>query len=191
MIKGFILAIFFLCSSLYAYPKCSDDLKPALHMLYQFPETRAVIERAEKEGPFQIFSAPFRSNSGAMWDSSDRSIVINTNKKANYGQVTRSILFEMHNVISHRQFVHLDHLAETGKISKDVYVESVERIEYDNAKKTAALMRSGVSQGFFPEGAYCEVHTNFEDHFKLQKQCGHSQAIAAIYDQISRNKFFR
>lgn len=191
MIKGFVLSIFLLCGSLYAYPKCSEDLKPALHMLYQCPDTRAVIERAEKEGAFQIYKAPFPSNSGAMWDSSNRSIVINTNKKANYGQVTRSILFEMHNVISHRQFVHLDRLAETGKISKEIYIESVERIEYNNALQTAQLMRNGVSQGFFPEGAYCEVHSNFEDHFKLQKQCGHSQAIAAIYDQMSRNRFFR
>ncbi len=187
--KKYLLIPLLLLSSLYAYPRCAPELKSALDTIYHFPEGKKLISDVEAEGPISIHWARFHSKSPAMWVGDDRAIVINANVPRPHGEVIRSIFFELHNAIAEKRFERLDWLAENRQISKNDYVESVERIEHENACAVAALVEKAISQGYFPPNARWHIAHDFETHYMIQRENGHSGNIASLYDSLSRKYY--
>ena len=181
---------FLLFNSLFAYPTCCPHLEQALAAIYRYPAGKELIAQVEKEGPLNIYCAPFTSKSPAMWVTGDRAIVINTNQRHTFGEVVRSIFFELHNALTDRKFIELDQLAERGGISKNGYVEGIERIEHQNARTVARSIEKAIRSNYFPADSWWPIPFDFETHYRIQRETGHSNNIAAIYDQISRSNYY-
>ncbi len=186
MKRCLFIFILLLSSSLFAYPQHTPKLCKPLHALYQVEETKQIILKAESEGPIRVRLVPLGpKGSNAMWIPSKRSIYLNSSIPRSEGVAIRSILFELHNSLSNSQFDYYNGLVQAGKISKAAYVETIERIEHQNALQTAALLERGIRNNQFPLTARWNVLHNFETHFQLQKKAGHSQFIAYNYDTMN------
>lgn len=182
----YALILFLLCSSLFAYPTCSRDLESAVQMIYHFPEGKKLIEEVEAKGALRIYRAPFNSHSCALWSGDDRSIVINSNQSRTFGEIVRSIFFELHNAKADGQFLQLDRMASSGQINKAQYIESIERLEHQNAYQTSHSIQQAIRGGYFPQDAAWPIYADFQAHYRIQKQTGHSADIASVYDSICR-----
>lgn len=186
IMKIILLFLLVLSGTVFGYPiSSSDSINQALWRIYHLPEGQALIEQVEKEGSIYVYYAPFKGNSSALWNGHERSIVINSNKQRSFGELVRSIFFELHNAAEESSFNLLDSYAKQGQFLKDEYVEAVERLEHQNAVRTASILEKGVRLGLFPVDAKLPVLPNFNQHFKIQKQCGHSSQIAAAYDCLT------
>jgi hypothetical protein len=164
----------------------SPHVKQAFHLIQNLPEARQLIQSIEKEGSvkIEILNLP-QESFDAFWDGGRRTIRVNAGKNEKLGVLICSILFELHNASTNQQLKKMTTLAANGMISKDQYVESIERMEHENAIKTCALLNKGISINLFPPEAYWPILPDFEDHYKIQQIHGHSAWIAAQYDSIS------
>lgn len=171
------------------------ELKKTVMTLQKLPEFRILLAQISQEGKVGIEMAPSYSESfDAMWDSSRRVIMVNPNKRTSEGNLICSIIFEMHNASTDKQFVELVKKAREGSISKDDFVLSVERMEHDNCLKTIAILQKGMANGIFPDTSKWKVFKNFEDHYKIQQIHGHSGWLADSYDRyrnqsVNRNLY--
>lgn len=161
-------------------------LYQAVQSIYKVPEARTLAYSLEFDGPITVRMGDFgRATSDAMWRSAERCILLNNAKRWTEGRKIASILFEMHNASINRELCYIDSLARSGNLSKEEYILTVERVEYNNVIKTRALIDKGISMGVFPKDAYFPVLKNFEDHLKLQQEAGHSAFIARNYERIT------
>lgn len=185
--KKILFLLIFSPTLLFAYPSVSKDLKPLVDTLWYFPESQEVLKKVEQKGGISIFSSSFNSFSSALWNGTDREIVLNSSSRRSRGEKMRSILFELHNALADEDFIRIDKMAASGTLSKEDYVEMIERLEYKNALETKQIIDRGIAQGYFPKDMVWPIFTNFEDHFNMQLQTGHSKAIAALYESIRAN----
>ena len=170
-----------------AYPTHSRQLTQPVQALYRLEETKQLLAMAEKEGPIKIYTASFGFEaSNAAWMAYERTVYLNFSKPRSQGSLISSIVFELHNALCSRQFAHYDHLASKGQISRNQYIEAIERIEYMNAHKTAEILYKGVRRGIFPSDAFWCIAPTFEEHYQVQIEAGHSALIGYIYDDIIR-----
>lgn len=185
------LALFFLlmCSSfpLAAYPNHPRELSRPVQTLYRLGETKQLLMMAEKEGAINIRTALFGFEaSNAAWMASERTIYLNFSKPRSQGSLIASIVFELHNALSSNEFAYYDRLAMNRQISRQKYIEAVERLEYANAHKTAYILYKGIRKGVFPDDAFWCIAPTFEEHYTVQIEAGHSGLIGCIYDDIIR-----
>ncbi len=178
-----------LCGSLplAAYPTHPRELSRPVQTLYRLEETRQLLAMAEKEGAINIRTATFGFEaSNAAWMASERTIYLNFSKPRSPGSLIASIVFELHNALSSREFAYYDRLAMKGQLTRQKYIEAVERLEYANAHKTAHILYKGVRKGIFPSDAFWCIAPTFEEHYQVQIEAGHSGLIGCIYDDIIR-----
>jgi len=165
-------------------------INDALKTLHKLPEVKALFQRVEKEGVIHVTqNHSITAQFGAFWEGYSRNILVNIGPKSTPGTILCSILFELHNAATDRDFAKLAFQASSGKLTKQEYVEKVERLEHSNAIKTVRLLEKGIREGYFPKTARWPIFENFEDHFRLQKQTGHSQWIANRYDEIRARSY--
>ncbi|MCC5831576.1 MAG: hypothetical protein JJU12_00840 [Chlamydiales bacterium] len=188
--KKYLILPFLLFSSLFAYPRCSPQLETALQAIYRFPEGKKLIEEVEADGPVSIHWAPFPANSQARWESDTRAIVINSKMRPSYGDTVRSIFFELHNAKVDKEFERIDWLALQRRLSKNDYVEAIERLEHQNALRVGTLIEQGIRQGYFPPSSRWYIPPDFETHYRIQREAGHSGRIAALYDSLIRSHYY-
>lgn len=185
-------AIFILTGSLWAYPSCSPELQPALKQLYSLQETRQIIQQVEATGAFKIQAARLgKQEANAAWSCMERTIYINLSNPRSQGSLIRSILFEMHNALSQKEFDRLDSLAAKRALSRDHYIQAVERIEHQNALKTIALLEKGRAVQTFSMDTHWPILKNFEEHFAVQVQSGHAGQVGQLYDILSNQHYFK
>lgn len=175
--------------NIYPLTHVPSSMQKEINQLLHFPKTRQFITSLQSEGPINLNWIPMGDrNFHAFWSSKKRLVALNSSRQWNPGEKIFSILFELHNAKANKELSHLDQLASKNKISKNKYVEAVERIEYMNMLKTARLLEEGVHLGYFPKETYIPENPTFREHFKIQKECGHSAFIAKKYDDL---KFFQ
>ena len=187
--KRSLLLFLWLCASLplAAYPTHPSELSKPVQTLYRLEETKQLLTMAEKDGDIHIRTASFGFEaSNAAWMASERTIYLNFSKPRSPGSLIASIVFELHNALSSREFAYYDHLAMNRQISRQKYIEAVERLEYANARKTAYILYKGVRKGIFPADAFWCIAPTFEEHYQVQIEAGHSSLIGYIYDDIIR-----
>jgi hypothetical protein len=161
-------------------------LQNAANILLACPQARNLLSEIQKEGPINLAFLPMGSNaSNAMWKPDTRQIVINSSKKREIYDLIRSILFEMHNASSKNQFYEINKNAKKGFLSKKAYIRTIEYIEHQNALKTKNMIEWGIKNHYFPKKTRWSVCADFEEHYKLQQQSGHSSFIASVYDYIN------
>lgn len=181
----YLLSFFLLSTSLFAFTSVPEELKNEVAMIQSFPETRALVQSLEQEGPITLRYLEIKAGFNAFWASEKRVIAINSAKRWSPGEKLYSLLFELQNANADKQLKRLDELASQGQIAKQDYVESVEKAEYQNVVKTSQLLRRGIEQGYFPRGMSIPFYPNLQDHLYMQKVSGHSGAIAGKYDDLS------
>lgn len=192
MIKTIIKLIFcilVLNTSLQAIqiPQNSPKAKKAFETIQKLPEVRELIATIEQQGQVRIDVRDLpHEEFDAYWEGTERLIRINESRNEQFGIFICSLLFELHNARSNNEIGRLGDMAFNGHLSKDQYVEAVERLEYQNALQTSALLEKGVSLQIFPEDARWLLYNNFEDHYKAQQILGHSGWIANQYDSMGR-----
>ena len=165
------------------YPK---SLEGPIQRLLAFEKAEAVLDQAQKQGGISVRLAPFSvSTSNAMWRPDNRTIVLNSRRDRNEGEIIRSILFEMHNAKNHHKFEKLDRLARGGHIDKEAYVREIEWLEHQNALETKRILDDAMAMGAYPNTVFWPIHEEFEAHYKLQQLAGHSQFIAQVYDTLN------
>jgi hypothetical protein len=166
----------------------SSEVEEAMKAIQKLPESRAIFEKIQKDGSIQVLFKPLPSvDFGAMWDSDARTITVNSKSPRELGNVICSILFEMHNAMSNSQFIKLTDMAARGEITKDQYVEYVERMEHTNCMGTVSLLEKGIKAGIFPENARWNIYTNFDDHYKVQQLTDHSIWLGKNYDRMCKD----
>lgn len=181
----YLAIIFLLGSPLFAYPLSSPELNEAMQSIYCLKESHELIAQIEREGAISImWTRKELANTNAAWVPDLRTIYINGVQKRTKGSIIRSILFELHNALSDRDFSYYDTLAEQRKISMNDYVEAIERIEHRNAMKTIALLEKGIQKTIFPNDARWYIPSDFSRYFAIQIESGHATAIAQVYNSV-------
>jgi hypothetical protein len=182
----FFLAYLFSCATAFAISH-SPELGAPLKLLNRLEEGKQLIQLSEKEGSIHIKTAYLGTHaSNAAWLPEERTIYINISTKRSEGSLLRSIVFELHNAISNKQFIEVDQLAYIHHISKEGYIEAIERIEYQNAVQTSHLLEKGIRLRLFPQDAFYPVAPTFAEHFYIQKSGGHSAFIGNQYDALKQ-----
>jgi hypothetical protein len=189
----FIKTTLIILAITFCYQKCEaspfiyvpSSMQQAVSALERFPETKIVLDSFKNERGISLNWSPYGQDaSNAFWFGTKRAIVLNSSKEWDEGKKISSILLEMHNAKTNLQMYQLDQLVRKKKITRNDYVRSIEKIEHDNAVKTRTLLERGIQQGYFPSTATYPVYLNFEDHFRLQIDVGHSDFIAKHYDAM-------
>lgn len=163
---------------------CSPVLKKYVSRILELPEARELIETVQREGAISVCVSndPLSRKFRAYWDGEDRIIGINVESHDTEGEIIGSIIFELHNAAAETRLSNVDRLAAAGQINRNIYTESVERIEYENSWKAARVAEKGISKGLFPQSARLRTFNNFEEYYRLQKIGGHSACIAKNFD---------
>lgn len=193
--KSILLLLIFLVFSSFNFSEeklgknfeCNNiELKGPIEKISKVPEIVKKINKITKDGKITV-KLEYINNFDfeALWNSSNRVIIVNGNNNKKEGELITSILFELHNANADKNLAHYFSLAEKGLIDKESYVRAIEKIEHDNALETVDLLELGIKRGVFPSEAKWNIYRNFEDHYKLQQVHGHSQWIADKFDQIA------
>lgn len=157
---------------------CDNELKSTLDSVQDLESGKELLANVTRDGPITIKTEkdfPFE----AYWDPSNRTIAISTTQNRAY-----SLIFELQNAASQKEFDQLDSLAIKGNISRSDYILKVETIEYQNTRKTSAIMDEGIHLGLFSPQNKTFYHPNFEEHFQDQVKKGHSGYIGQSYDNL-------
>lgn len=182
------LVLFLLSSSLFAFNSVPKELQNEVTMLQNFPETKALVQSIENEGPVSLRWMEIKAGFNAFWSGEHRIIAINSAKRWSSGEKLYSLLFELQNAHADKELRHLDDLASKKQIDKQRYIESVEKAEYQNVVKTSQLLQRGISQGYFPRNMQIPYYPGLIEHLHMQKMSGHSDAIANKYEDLSSGK---
>lgn len=168
--------------------ECAPPLRKYLTKIQKLPEARQLISNVEREGSIRIKlnNHHLSETFGAFWDMYNRTICISDSSKNSEGDVIGSIIFELHNALANSKIEYYDNLATRRRISRENYVQAIERIEYENSKKAAAIVDKGIQLGIFPASARLNTYRNFEEHYYYQKKGGHSAWIGKSYDAYAR-----
>lgn len=166
--------------------ECDSHIKECVIKILKIPEARELVEEIQNEGPISIErnDNALSQQFGAFWDEDNRIIFVNESSHRSEGDLIGSILFELHNAAVNSKLDHYDSLAASDRISREDYVESIERIEYENSKKAAEIADKGIRSGILPRSARLPTYRNFEEHYHYQKIGGHSAWISKNYDLL-------
>lgn len=163
------------------------QLKPVVKTMERLPEVQALLELVQQSGMVKIeVISGQHGDFDAFWSGPQRTILINPQRNSSDGTLICSILFELHNALANPKLKHLTHLATMGAISKQDYVEKVERIEHQNALHTCQIIEKGIKQGIFPTSTRWTIYEDFSAHFKIQQTYGHSAWLAERYDELRK-----
>lgn len=162
------------------------ELTHAVQLIEKLPEARQLLAKIHKEGNIGIeLGTQDTGNFNGLWVANRRVIIINPDHLKNEGSLICTILFEMHNAYTNTRFLKLVNLASQGKISKEQYVENIERMEHANALSTCRILEKGMNMGIFPRTSTWSIFTDFESHYMVQQIQGHSQWLANSYESMS------
>ena len=167
-------------------PKC---LQKASEVALHLPETERLLEHILQEGPVRLDTKNALQDFQASWNCTSRTIKINLARHRELGSIISSIVFEMHNAKTDKHIEYLMQLVERGMISQDEFIESMERIEHQNALQASFLLTKGIRQGIYPKSAAWSQPVDFKRYFQIQKQAGHAGYYAKVFSKLSpRNK---
>lgn len=165
---------------------CSQEYKPALKKLEQIGEIRNLIQRVLAEGPIRITSGGTAADDyQGYWNGTDRVIVLNPALSRTLGEHISTILMELNNASTNHELMRISDMAAAGKLTKDQYVEQIERMEHKNGLNTCRLLQKGHDLGIFPRDYCWDVYKSFDDYYMLQQILGHSALIANNYNYLS------
>lgn len=167
-----------------SFNQVPQQLRSVVAKLLELPEARALLAQVSQEGSVGIVMQNDPNGQfDALWDGDSRLIKVNSHQHPNEGSWICSILFELHNAKTNKHMLDLFHSAEKNQVSKEVWVEQMERMEHANALNACRLLEKGIAQGIYPPEARWTIFYTFDDYYKLQQISGHSQWLANYYDQ--------
>lgn len=178
-----IIAFFVFFASIEANVHCSPEVEASLAAIRRLPEGKQLIESVETNGDLTIRCRNLPEHPfSALWNAETRTIEVNACRSHNR---LCSIIFELHNAKTSAELERYFDMAESGELSKEAFVEAVERMEHRNALETGKLIQAGIATGIFPKNCRWPVMQDFDSHYQVQQLYGHSQWIAARYDEVN------
>lgn len=186
-LRTLLITALLICISpnLYSITTSHPRAKEILMKIQQLPEVTKLIHEVEKEGPVRVEVMDITSaNFDAFWDSKNRIVRINERQNQVEGVFICSLIFELHNASTDGRFKQLYQMAKQGQISKEKYVENVERMEHQNALNASTILDKGIRLGIFDNSARWFILRDFNDHYRVQQMHGHSAWIARNYDRL-------
>lgn len=171
---------------------CSPELKPHLSRILEINEARECFKEAQKEGAVSVVLSdhPLCRQFGALWDVEERCILINLEAHKTFGSVIGSILFEMQNAVADSKFAKVERMAREGRLSKEAFVQGMERIEYENSLNAANIARIGIKRGLFPKDAELFTYSSFEEYYHYQGVGHHKDVYEEGFDRITSYSSF-
>lgn len=167
-----------------SFSQVPPQLKPLVTTLLTLPEARTLLAKVSQEGPVGIVMQNDPTGKfDAMWEGDSRLIKVNPHRHPNEGSWICSILFELHNASTNKHMLSLFRSAENNQVSKEAWVEQMERMEHTNALNTCRLLEKGIAQGIYPPEAHWTIFNSFDDYYMFQQITDHSQWLANKYDQ--------
>lgn len=171
------------------------QLNSVVGKLLELPEARDLLAQVSRQGGVSIILQNDTDGQfDALWDGDARVIKLNPHRHHNLGTWICSILFELHNASTNDYMLNLYRQAETNQMTKEIWVEHMERMEHANALNTCRLLEKGMAQNIYPPESRWTIFQSFDDYYKLQQISGHSQWLAKYYDQsnpYSNRKLFQ
>jgi hypothetical protein len=152
--------------------ECAHQLQKWLNAIQKIPGANDLLAGIRSEGPIRIRinNTDLSHQFGAYWDPDERTICVAVSQGVTDGSIIGSILFELHNAQVNSKLDQLSRLAIRGEISKDQYIESMERLEYINSINASKMAKTGIEMGVLPADAHLPTYSNFKEHFKMQKK---------------------
>ncbi len=165
---------------------CAREYTEALSRLRQIDEIQTLIDKVLSEGSIHIISNSSEAEEfQGMWNGAERNIAINPVYCRTLGEQINTILMELNNASTNRELMKLCDMAAYGQLSKDQYVEQIERMEHKNGLNTCRLLEKGHRKGIFPHDYCWKVYENFDDYYMLQQVLDHSLWIANNYNRLN------
>lgn len=163
-----------------------QQLQPIVAKMLKLPEAQDLLNRVNQQGSVTIIIDNQSSGEfDALWDGGERIIRLNSYRHSTEGSWICSILFELHNASTNQHMSNLYQAAAQNRMTKEQWVEQMERMEHSNARKTCELIEKGIAQGIYPQETRWSIFYSFDDHYKLQQITGHSTWLANSYEQTN------
>lgn len=145
-----------------------------------------MVAKIQAEGAIRIVvsNEQLAKQFGAFWDPAKRRIAINIPYHRSEGEIIGSILFELHNAATNAKLIELHLRALRKQISKQAYVNAIEKLEYENSKSASAVAESGIRKGIYPLSARLRTHSSFPEYIRSQRLSGHSAQIAVHFERL-------
>ena len=174
------------CNSSFHRLECDSQLQCYISKIEKIPEAKILIENTLKEGPLRIEvrGTDISRQFGAFWDRDARAICIAEPTSVPESAVIGSLLFELHNASIDSKFDALEQQAISGRMSKSIFIEKMEHLEYVNSLNTAKVAEKGIAMGIIPAGSRLPTYSSFKEHFAAQQASGHSACFAQYYDSL-------
>lgn len=162
----------------------SARLDRTLSRIKKMPEVCQMLKTVEQEGAITFEASPvFLSKQfGAFWDPHKRRVCVNVDRTE--GELISLIIFELHNALASKKLYYLAVLAFENRISRNNYIEAVERLEYQNSLSASRMVEKGINLKIFPQDARLLTYSSFKEHYRFQKIGGHSGWIGRCYDGL-------
>src|SRR5262249_13773631 len=104
------------------------ELTAVMELLRSIPAIDKLIKDINSEGAVTIeLQTVIGHQFDAIWSNGTRTILVNRNEVRTRGVMLCTLIFEFHNAKSSKQLQYIGDMAKAGMISKETYVEAVER----------------------------------------------------------------
>lgn len=166
--------------------RSDSELEGVVNLALQLPEVQAVLDEVLKDGPIQVKkNKKYSSEFEGYWEDWTRTIYITKDRYSSNGTLLSTFMHELHNAYRNSDLSYYNELARQHKISKKKYVRAIEYVEFLNARDSSRLLALGIERGIYPKDARWDIPEDFEVHYKIQRQSGHSAYIARSYDYLT------
>jgi hypothetical protein len=141
------------------------------------------VLKANQISQLDVSFEPFPAHAG--WDCSKKRVIIGSSFN-DIHDLAVLILFECCNGLQTKSFLEIQKRAAEDLLNKPGYTEEIERAEYKSEQLCSYLVSQAVRDRVFPptiDRQYCLP--TFEIYYKLQQLMGHSQRVAAGFDELN------
>src|SRR5947199_5427401 len=104
MIMSFLIILLSFITPFISVP---SSMQKAVDALVRNPQTATFLAQVQKEGPIRLQWEARGPGSNALWNGTDRIIVLNSSNEWTEGKKISSILFELHNASTDSHFLYL------------------------------------------------------------------------------------
>jgi hypothetical protein len=163
--------------------KFHSTLKEPVEYLCKGSFTSKVLQNVLKEGELNVARGPL-GRGKAAWFESNRVILLSDSVGTDLFEQVDLLARELLNAQSSEAIRKLKQLAASGKISKEEFVEQIERLEHQNSLAWQDALSHKTEKFPFKVPTWKRFSEDFLIHYKFQQLTGHAQAIANNYDKL-------
>lgn len=186
--KLFLIFFIVICSVGYSKEyqmRCASELSTVLDKVESLPEGKELIFKVLEQGPLSIkVNNIYPDQFEGYWGGHNRTIYITKKRDSSDCSLVTTLLFELHNAVRTAAIKEVQCLVSNNQMNRTEFIQAIEYIEYENALSTTKLLNLGVKDGIFPRYCHWNIAGTFEEHYRIQREAGHSEWIGKMYDDL-------